>query len=175
MNKLNLNFFLRSNFEYSLTNKTNIMGIELSQPYLLSYRYLEVDGEFDELYLDLIVFTSKSKFYLYFKNKIIKLKSAEDLKEFILPFNENKNFIYIIKSPLGYKIGKTKNVSNRGNIFNVKLPFNWQFYKIFFVKDYNKIEKFLHNQLVDYKLNGEWFDLDGESLALIDDFISQVP
>lgn len=175
MEKLNLNFFLRSGFKYLPTKKMEMGGLAFSKPYILKYIFTDYNSEFDELDTELIIFNHKSKYYLYYNNKIKKLKSIDDLKQFNLPYNKDSNYIYIISSILGYKIGKTKNISNRGNIFNVKLPFEWDFLQIYLVQDYNKIEHFLHQMLSNCRLNGEWFQLDSEIIKLIGIFIEQVP
>ncbi len=73
-------------------------------------------------------------------------------------------YIYLIKSPLGYKIGKTKDINDRAAIFNVKLPFEWSFEKIFLVPHYHFLEKYLHNLFDNKKINGEWFNLEEKEI-----------
>jgi hypothetical protein len=87
---------------------------------------------------------------------------------------EKLGFVYLIKSKLDYKIGYSKEIHNRNKIFNVKLPFQWEFAKIFCLEDYKLFEKFLHNIFVDKKLNGEWFDLNEEDLVSIEKVYNEI-
>lgn len=77
--------------------------------------------------------------------------------------NENYGFIYLIHSDLGYKIGKTYKIKERMNFFNLVLPFDWTIVGLFMVEQYHEIESKLHNYLKEFKIKGEWFQLD-ESL-----------
>jgi hypothetical protein len=102
--------------------------------------------------------------------EVITIKNAEDLLRFSADLNVDFGFVYIIKSGLGYKIGMTKSIHNRTRVFNVKLPIHWDFEKVYCLKDYKLLEKFLHSKFEHKKINGEWFNLSEEDLKLIEDF-----
>lgn len=136
---------------------------------------VELDGEINVQYE--LFKTKRKKWILINRQEIKELFAVQPLIEEInLSYNPNLNFIYIIKSDLGYKIGKTKKIENRYKIFNVKMPFNWIFTKIFAVpqRDVSKIEKFLHERFQKEKINGEWFQLNEQNIHLIEQFIQQI-
>jgi hypothetical protein len=102
------------------------------------------------------------------------IENAEDLLRFSANLNVDFGFVYIIKSELGYKIGMTKSIHDRTRIFNVKLPIEWEFEKIYCLKDYKLLEKFLHSKFNNKKINGEWFNLSEEDLILIENFYDSI-
>lgn len=67
------------------------------------------------------------------------------------------------------KIGHTKDndVMNRVNSFNTSSPFGIEL--LGSIKTYNPelIEKEIHNELKDLRLNGEWFDIDVDYVSVI--------
>jgi hypothetical protein len=78
-------------------------------------------------------------------------------------------YVYLIESPIGYKIGKTKSIHDRAAIFNVKLPFEWRFKKTFLTPYYHALEKYLHEYFNKVKINGEWFDLNENQVEEFDE------
>lgn len=68
----------------------------------------------------------------------------------------------------------TKSIHHRTRIFNVKLPIHWDFEKVYCLKDYKLLEKFLHSKFENKKINGEWFNLSEEDLKLIEDFYNSI-
>ncbi len=81
--------------------------------------------------------------------------------------NSREGYIYVIKSDYGYKIGKTKSLKNRSQLFSVKLPFEFEIAFTFFTQDYSFLENFLHQMFKHKRINGEWFDLDAGDLSYI--------
>jgi len=65
--------------------------------------------------------------------------------------------VYFIESEFGWKIGKTKNLKNRKDIFNVKLPFPFAVRYHIRTHEKTKLEKQLHEYFKDKNINGEWF------------------
>lgn len=67
------------------------------------------------------------------------------------------------------KIGHTKDydVMKRVNSFNTSSPFGIEF--LGSIKSYNPelIEKEIHNELKEFRLNGEWFDIDVDYVSII--------
>lgn len=102
--------------------------------------------------------------------EIVTIKNAEDLLRFSADLNVDFGFVYIIKSDFGYKIGMSKSIHDRTRIFNVKLPIQWDFERVYCLKEYKLLEKFLHSKFESKKINGEWFNLSEEDLKLIESF-----
>jgi hypothetical protein len=105
---------------------------------------------------------------------IFEIKKTDDILE-ISSVIEYKSygFVYIINSPkMGFKIGSTRSIHNREAIFNVKLPFKWDFHKIYLCEKQHIIEtKALHPLFESKRLEGEWFNLNKEDLDMIDHFM----
>ena len=73
-------------------------------------------------------------------------------------------YIYILKSDFGYKIGKSKTLKNRLQLFSVKLPFEFEVEGFYKVSDMSAVEIHFHRKYADKRLEGEWFDLNKEEL-----------
>ena len=80
-----------------------------------------------------------------------------------------KGFIYVIKSEYGHKIGKTKNYESRLNLFNVKLPFDFEIVRLYASSNYHEDETFLHSFFGEQVLNGEWYNLSDNDIESIDE------
>jgi len=80
---------------------------------------------------------------------------------------EMSSFVYFIKSDYGFKIGKTKDLNNRLNVFGVKLPFKVELHSYIETIRMNDCESFFHQVFYDRQINGEWFNLDENDLVLI--------
>jgi len=75
--------------------------------------------------------------------------------------------VYVIRSKYGCKIGSTKNIKSRRQLFAVKLPFSWELVYQAECENYRDIERELHQHFADKRLNGEWFDLDETDIEYI--------
>ena len=77
-------------------------------------------------------------------------------------FIKHKNFPPV-------KIGHTKNedVMNRVNSFNTSSPFGVEFLGSIKSYDPESIERQIHSELKDLRLNGEWFDIDVDYVSAI--------
>lgn len=184
MAKITQSYILRCGFEYHLVknikenHKLKYTNLQKKYKNIWNIYYtknvwvydVELDGEIE---VEILCFKTFGAWVFKINNAEFKLNRCGELENLIPIYpNEKLNFIYIIQSELGVKIGRTKNIDNRANIFNVKLPFDWHFYKIFAIRKTKKMEKFLHFILKNYHKNGEWFDLKMEDLIVIDKFIS---
>lgn len=118
-------------------------------------------------------------FVLFDGSKYDILNSFEILENITKKkYNEIQSleFVYIIESHFGMKIGQSKNIVNRTKVFNVKMPFKWSFLSIFVCKNSKNMEKFLHKVFSSKRINGEWFDLDYDDINNISNFIlSKIP
>lgn len=95
---------------------------------------------------------------------------------------DRSGYIYLIKADTGhYKIGRTKSIPKRLNLFGVKLPFEVTLLKALWVNDMHYFENWLHRFFADERVNGEWFALEDisvdnivnlEDQADLEDYIS---
>jgi hypothetical protein len=81
--------------------------------------------------------------------------------------NPTVGYVYLIWSQYGYKIGKAVNVQTRTKLFSVKLPFPIRVEHYAKFNDYSQAERSLHVYFDAKRLEGEWFDLNEEDIALI--------
>lgn len=79
----------------------------------------------------------------------------------------NGGHIYVIKSPYGFKIGKTRTLRDRTRLFAVKLPFPIEVVMTGWFSDYSAAERKLHRQFASKRLEGEWFDLNVADLKVL--------
>lgn len=84
------------------------------------------------------------------------------------PIAKKSGYVYIIRSDYGYKIGMTKHIKDRLQLFGVKLPFEIEQVKIYKGETYTELEKELHLLYDHNRLNGEWFKLSDSDLIKID-------
>ena len=83
-------------------------------------------------------------------------------------------YVYFIESDYGIKIGCTYRLTNRLNVFSVRLPFKIKLHSFIRVKDYSRLETTFHNLLKHKRLNGEWFDLSTEDFSEIDTLVANM-
>lgn len=79
----------------------------------------------------------------------------------------NAGHVYVIRSPYGYKIGKTRTLRDRTRLFAVKLPFPIEVVMTGWFADYSAAERRLHRQFAGRRLEGEWFDLNDTDLKVL--------
>jgi hypothetical protein len=76
-------------------------------------------------------------------------------------------YVYVIRSPHGFKIGKTVNLKQRTKLFEVKLPFKNSLEHYAWFDDYTHAERSFHHRFHHKRLEGEWFDLQPEDIDSI--------
>lgn len=78
-------------------------------------------------------------------------------------------YVYFVQEYMNgsFKIGKTKNLEKRMNVFGVKLPFENKL--IFLIKtgNHHQTEVAFHKHFSEKRLEGEWFALNKEDLVWI--------
>ena len=84
-----------------------------------------------------------------------------------LPSNAVPGYVFLIRSPHGFKIGKTANMQNRVRLFGVKFPFPISLEHYAWFEDCSGAERALHNRFHAKRLEGEWFDLGDSDIAYI--------
>lgn len=86
----------------------------------------------------------------------------------ISAIKDRNGFVYLIQSPTGaYKIGRTNNPDDRMRTFSVKLPFEVEYVCLIHTEDMHGLEKSLHYQFEEKRINGEWFNLSPEDVEYI--------
>jgi hypothetical protein len=173
--KCDTKFYLEKLRKYS--NETKIISIEEKYYTKEIEEYsFEYDGTISKT---IKVFKAKLKFgkteFLTLIEDEVSIKNADELIKLTSAKSiDTLGFVYIIKSKLGHKIGRSKEIHHRNKIFNVKLPFQWEFAKVFCLEDYKLFEKFLHKIFLTKKINGEWFELNEDDLVSIERIYKEI-
>lgn len=76
------------------------------------------------------------------------------------PDRDDPGHVYLISSPHGYKIGKSRRLPDRLRLFGVKLPFPIELVAAGWCADHSAEEARLHAVYHAKRLEGEWFALD---------------
>ena len=84
-------------------------------------------------------------------------------------------YVYVIRSKLGFKIGKTVNVRSRTRLFAVRLPFPTSIEHYAWFEDYTHAERSFHLRYHTKRLEGEWFDLSESDLDAIKSEGQRIP
>lgn len=84
-----------------------------------------------------------------------------------LPTIATPGYVYLIRSPHGFKIGKTVNMKSRTRLFEVKLPFPITVEHYAWFENYSEAERMLHDTFRTKRLEGEWFELAPADIAHI--------
>lgn len=117
----------------------------------------------DELFADLPTPTSHAATLASAAN-IARTKSLRDA---------DPGYVYVIRSPHGYKIGKSRRLHDRTRLFAVKLPFPIEVVMTGWFPNCSEAERRLHRTFHDKRLEGEWFALDNHDLNVLRDALSQ--
>lgn len=82
-----------------------------------------------------------------------------------------EGFIYVIKGEKDFfKIGKTRNLQQRLQLFDVLLPFPVTRVHSAKYQNYSQIEKELHQHFSANRINGEWFRLSESDIEFIKNY-----
>ncbi len=73
--------------------------------------------------------------------------------------DKRKEYVYILHSDFGFKIGRSHEPQIRSRTIGTKTPFVIKKTEIFEVESMSKAENGLHRHFKDFRLNGEWFNL----------------
>ena len=71
-----------------------------------------------------------------------------------------------------YKIGFTKNLKARLQAFRTAIPFKLNLIHYVETKHYVSLEKLIHSQFKNYRRKGEWFELNENELAELEEVFS---
>lgn len=80
-----------------------------------------------------------------------------------------KGYVYFIKEDYAgrIKIGKTRDINQRMDTFNVKLPFNVELIHVIESANYHYTEKLFHVLFDSKRVNGEWFNLNENDISWV--------
>lgn len=105
------------------------------------------------------------KIYLFESNQyeLEKIIESPDIQ------GKAPGYVYFVQEYMNgsFKIGKTKNLEKRMNIFGVKLPFENKLIFIIKTGNHHQAEAAFHKHFSVKRLEGEWFALNKEDLAWI--------
>ena len=76
-------------------------------------------------------------------------------------------YVYFVQEHMNgsFKIGKTKHVERRMNVFGVKLPFENRLIHLIASGNHHQTEVAFHKHFADKRLEGEWFALNQQDVA----------
>jgi hypothetical protein len=72
-------------------------------------------------------------------------------------------FGYVVIAGPFFKIGRTKDVTRRIAQLSIQLPFPIQLFKVINTDDAKTLEAMMHRKFAEFRVNGEWFELDRDS------------
>lgn len=106
-----------------------------------------------------------NKIYLYEANQHELEKVLESPE---LP-GKAPGYVYFVQEYMNgsFKIGKTKNIEKRMNIFGVKLPFENKLIHLIKTGNHHQTEAAFHKHFSEKRLEGEWFALNKEDITWI--------
>ncbi|MCU7667278.1 GIY-YIG nuclease family protein [Bacillus thuringiensis] len=83
--------------------------------------------------------------------------------------SSERGYVYFIKEDYAgrIKIGKTKDINQRLDTFNVKLPFHVDLLHVIESNNYHYTEKLFHILFQAKRVNGEWFELNETDITWI--------
>ncbi|AQQ52292.1 GIY-YIG nuclease family protein [Planococcus lenghuensis] len=107
----------------------------------------------------------QTKMYLYEPNQ----QELEAIIQSPFPDGKAPGYVYFVQEYLNgtFKIGKTKNIEKRMNVFGVKLPFENQLVFLIKCADHHQAEAVFHKHFADKRLEGEWFALTKEDVTWV--------
>lgn len=76
-------------------------------------------------------------------------------------------YVYVLKSGDFYKIGRTSDLGTRMSALAIALPQPTEVVIVLETMDHVRLERDLHKKFSDKRVNGEWFVLSEDDLALI--------
>lgn len=90
--------------------------------------------------------------------------------------NAPVGYIYVLKADGSdfYKIGKSKEYTDRIKKLRIQLPFKVGIYCVFKTTSTDEVERLIHDQWKENRVNGEWFKIDEDQIEQLKYFISNL-
>lgn len=111
------------------------------------------------------IIVQQQKIYLFESNQheLEQITSSPDLP------GKAPGYVYFVQEYMNgsFKIGKTKHIEKRMNVFGVKLPFENKLIYLIKTGNHHQTEAAFHKHFADKRLEGEWFALTKEDLSWI--------
>ncbi|MDU1847387.1 MAG: GIY-YIG nuclease family protein [Niallia nealsonii] len=105
------------------------------------------------------------KIYLFEpdQNELDRIINSPDIE------GKAPGYVYFVQEHMNgtFKIGKTKHIEKRMNLFNVKLPFENQLVFLFKSGNHHQTEVAFHKHFSNKRVEGEWFTLDKADITWI--------
>lgn len=105
------------------------------------------------------------KIYLFESNQ----KDLENIINSPTLTGKAPGYVYFVQEYMNgsFKIGKTKNIEKRMNLFGVKLPFENKLIYLIKTSNHHQTEAVFHKHFSSKRLEGEWFSLTKEDVSWI--------
>lgn len=111
------------------------------------------------------VLFSPQKIYLYQpdQNELQKIIDSP------FPEGEAPGYVYFVQEHMNgtFKIGKTKHIEKRMNVFGVKLPFKNELIYLIKTGNHHQTEIAFHKHFSHKRLEGEWFNLNQDDITWV--------
>jgi hypothetical protein len=78
---------------------------------------------------------------------------------------DRPGYVYLLKTPHGYKIGRSTSVEQRVRALRSILPFDVELVHTLRARDMVLCEQLWHEHFAEKKIKGEWFRLDEKDIA----------
>ena len=110
-------------------------------------------------------FAQPQKIYLFETNQ----EELEAVQKFPFPEGDAPGYVYFVQEYMNgtFKIGKTKHIEKRMNLFNIKLPFENKLIYLIKTGNHHQTEVAFHKHFSAKRLEGEWFSLNREDMNWI--------
>ncbi|MGG3801839.1 GIY-YIG nuclease family protein [Metabacillus fastidiosus] len=108
------------------------------------------------------VIMQPQKIYLFEPNQA----ELENIMSSPMRAGKAPGYVYFVQEYMNgsFKIGKTKYVEKRMNVFGVKLPFEHKLVYLIKTGNHHQTEAAFHRHFSDKRLEGEWFALNKEDI-----------
>lgn len=111
------------------------------------------------------VIMQPQKIYLFEPNRA----ELENILNSPMPAGKAPGYVYFVQEHMNgsFKIGKTKYIEKRMNVFGVKLPFEHKLVYLIKTGNHHQTEASFHRHFSAKRLEGEWFALNKEDINWI--------
>ncbi|MEK4521399.1 GIY-YIG nuclease family protein [Psychrobacillus sp. FSL W7-1457] len=110
-------------------------------------------------------FAQPQKIYLFETNQ----EELETILKSPFPDGNAPGYVYFVQEYMNgtFKIGKTKHIEKRMNLFNIKLPFENKLIYLIKTGNHHQTEVAFHKHFSSKRLEGEWFSLNRDDMNWI--------
>jgi hypothetical protein len=111
------------------------------------------------------VIMQPQKIYLFEPNQ----KELENIINSPYPKGKAPGYVYFVQEYMNgtFKIGKTKHIEKRMNLFSVKLPFENKLVFLIKTGNHHQTEVAFHKHFTEKRVEGEWFALNKDDIAWV--------